>query len=100
MRVVSLCVCPDCPDGTAALDRPVFADDEVVADPRPSLILMPLVDLLCRCVDVCLSRVVDDDHVCFRPFRQFPEIQIRLLDVDSFHVLLLSRFRRMADVIC
>ena len=38
--------------------------------------------------------MVNDDHVCFRALRQLPEIQIRLLDVDSFHVLLLSLFRR------
>ena len=40
--------------------------------------------------------MVNDNHVCFRALRQLPEIQIRLLDVDSFHVLLLSPFRRMA----
>ena len=99
--VVSLCVCSYCPDWAAALDCPVLADNKMIADSRPSLILMPLVDLLCRCVDVRLSCVVNDNHVRFRALGQIAKAQIRFLDFNFLHyVFLLSLSYRMTGSIC
>ena len=64
MAVLTINVCANRAERTSLFDRAVLADEEVIADARPTLIQMPLMDRLCRdIIIVCHANMVDNNAV-------------------------------------
>ena len=63
MSILPVDMCTDSAHGASFLDRAVLADEKVVADARPAIVQMPLMDS--RSGDICVrvADVMNDDAV-------------------------------------
>ena len=63
MTVLTVDMRADRTEGASLLDGTVLADEEVIADARPAVVEVPLMDGLRRYVVVCTANVVYDKAV-------------------------------------
>ena len=77
MTVLAVDMRADGTKGTPLLDGAVLADEEVIADARPAVIEVPLMDGLRRYVVVCTADVVYDEAVCEKTVLKCAEFQVR-----------------------
>ena len=63
--------------------RAILADDKMVADTRPAVGQMPLMNRLSRHVGIRVANMVHDDCVRHTPIRQGSKRKMRLADGDA-----------------
>ena len=68
---------------TPALDDAVLVHDEVIADARPTVLQMPLVNRRCRHLAIRVADMVQDDAVREASLVELQERQIRLHDMHA-----------------
>ena len=68
---------------TPTLDDAVLVHDEVIADARPTVLQMPLVNRRCRHLAIRVADMVQDDAVREAALVKLQELQIRLHDMHA-----------------